>query len=88
MLAPWQGLAENVRHLLISQNILKLNYPTLNPVSDEMILDLNMLGHVMTHWVLSQLYKTLVVTKDKCLLQLKIKQSYNHLPKPHCFTTS
>jgi hypothetical protein len=52
MLSPWQGVGENIYYLLIILNILKLNYPTLNPISDEMIYDINMLRPVMKHWIL------------------------------------
>jgi hypothetical protein len=54
MLAPWQGLGENVCNLLISQNILKLNYPSLNPVSNEVVSDLYVFRPTMKHWILRE----------------------------------
>ena len=42
-----QGFGQNVCNLLICGNILELDCSLLDPVLDEVIYDLNMLGSVM-----------------------------------------
>ena len=54
MLAPWQGLGENICYLVICRYILQLNCPSLNPVTNEVVHDLNMLRLVMKHWILRE----------------------------------
>jgi hypothetical protein len=73
MLSPWQGLGENFFHLLINRNIMKLNHPTLNPVSNEMILDLNVLRPIMKHWILREFDTTMIITVNECRRQLLTK---------------
>jgi hypothetical protein len=62
MLAPWQGLGENICNLIICRNVLQLNCPSLNPVTDEVVPDLNRLRPVMKHWILREFYATLIIT--------------------------
>jgi hypothetical protein len=42
-----KGFGQNVYNMLICGNILKLECSLLDPISDEVIPDLNMLGPVM-----------------------------------------
>jgi hypothetical protein len=65
MLAPWQGLGENICNLIICRNVLKLNDPSLNPISDEVVSDLDMLRPVMKHWILREFYATLIITMNQ-----------------------
>jgi hypothetical protein len=65
MFAPWQGLGENICNLIICRNVLKLNDPSLNPISDEVVSDLNMLRPVMKHWILREFYATLIITMNQ-----------------------
>jgi hypothetical protein len=62
MLAPWQGLGENICYLIIYRYILQLNYLSLNLVTNEVVPDLNMLRPVMKHWILIEFYATLIIT--------------------------
>ena len=62
MLAPWQGLGENICYLVIYRYILQPNCPSLNPVTNEVVPDLNMLRLVMKHWILREFYANLIIT--------------------------
>jgi hypothetical protein len=64
MLAPWQGLGENVYNLLISWNILKLNCPSMNPISNEVVSDLYGFQPVMKHWILREFDTTLIIAMN------------------------
>jgi hypothetical protein len=46
-----QRLSQHVCYLLVGRNILELYCSLLYHLSDIMVLDLDMLGLVMTHWV-------------------------------------
>ena len=73
MLAPWQGLGENVCNLLINANILKLNCPSINPISNEVVFDLYVFRPVMKHWILREFDATLIVAVNDCRPQLMTK---------------
>jgi hypothetical protein len=47
-----QGLGQNICNLLICGNILKLDCSLMDPVSNEVIPYLNMLGPIMEYWIL------------------------------------
>ena len=65
-----QRLGQHVRNLLICGNILKLHSSLLHHITDILVLDLYVLGLVMKHWILRQLYATLVVTINTSRIQL------------------
>ena len=68
-----QRLGQHICNLLICGNILKLHSSLLHHITDILVLDVDVLGLVMNHWILGQLYATLVVTKDTSRIQLEIK---------------
>jgi hypothetical protein len=68
-----QGFGQNICNLLICGNILKLDCSLLDPISDEVIYDLNMLGPVMEYWILREFDTTLIITVYHHRLQLLIK---------------
>jgi hypothetical protein len=47
-----QGFGQNICNLLIYGNILKLHNSLLDPIPDEVVFYLNMLGLVMEYWIL------------------------------------
>jgi hypothetical protein len=65
-----QGLGQNIYNLLIYGNILKLHYSLLDPIPDEVIFDLNMLGPVMEYWILREFDTTLIIAVYHHRLQL------------------
>jgi hypothetical protein len=68
-----QGLGQNICNLLIYGNILKLHCSFLDPIPDEVIYDLNMLGHVMEYWILKYFDTTLIIGVYHRKPQLLIK---------------
>jgi hypothetical protein len=58
---PFKGFGENVCNLLICGDILELDCSLLDPISDEVIFDLNMLGPVMEYWILIEFDTTLII---------------------------
>ena len=73
MLAPWERLRQNVCYLLIRRNVLEFYNSLLDPISDEVVFDTDMLGHLMKHRILCELNTALIVTMNHCRPQLKIK---------------
>ena len=73
MLAPWERLRQNVCYLLIRGNVLEFHNSLLDPISDEVILDVDMLGPLMKHRILRELNTALIVTMNHRRPQLKIK---------------
>ena len=73
MLAPWERLRQNVFYLLIRGNVLEPYNFLLDPISDEMILDADVLGPLMKHRILRELNAALIVTMNNRRPQLKIK---------------
>ena len=57
-----KSLRQNVRYLLSCGHILKLNCPSLNPITNEVISDLNMFRPVMENWILRESNATLIIT--------------------------
>jgi hypothetical protein len=68
-----QGFGQDIYNLLIYGNILKLDYSLLDPVSDEMIYDINMLGPVMEYWILREFDTTLIITIYHHRIQILVK---------------
>ena len=60
-LSFFKSLRQNVRYLLSCGHILKLNCPSLNPIMDEVISDLNMFRPVMENWILRESNATLII---------------------------
>ena len=73
MLAPWQGLGENICNLIICRNVLKLNDPSLNPISDEVVSDLYVLRPVMENWILKEFDTTRIIAVNDGRRQLLTK---------------
>jgi hypothetical protein len=82
-----QGFGQNIYNLLICGDILKLDHSLLNPISNEVIHDLNMLGSVMEYWILRAFDTTLITTIYHHRIQLLIKQSCKQFAKQNGFTT-
>ena len=57
----------------MSRKILHMNYLPLHHVSDIVILDFNVFQSVMKHWVLGELYTTLVITVNSSRIHLVIE---------------
>jgi hypothetical protein len=87
MFAPWQGLGENNCNLVICRYILQLNYPSLNPITNEVVPDLNMLRPIMKHWILREFYATLIITVNDDQWHLLTKQTNQYLTKPNGLAT-
>jgi hypothetical protein len=47
-----QGFGQNICNLVVCGNKMKLHYSLLDPISNEVVFDLNMLGPIMEYWIL------------------------------------
>ena len=65
-----QRLGQHIRDLLIYDSVLELHSSLLHHIMDILVFDLYLLGLVMKHWILRQLYATLVVTINTSLIHL------------------
>jgi hypothetical protein len=54
------GLVRTSSNLLICRKVLHQYFLPLHHVSDEMVLDLNVVQFVMKHWIIRELHTTLV----------------------------
>jgi hypothetical protein len=70
-LGKWFG--EDIYNLFMSRKILHMNCLPLHHVSDIVILDFNVFRSVMKHWVLGELYTTLVITVNSSRIHLVIE---------------
>ena len=61
MLPFWEGLGKDISCLVISRNILQLHHSSLNPVSDEVVPDLDVLRLIVKHRILRELDATLII---------------------------
>jgi len=68
-----QGLGQNIYNLLICGNILNIHCSLLDPIPDEVVSYLNMLGPIMKYYILRYFDTTLVIAVDHCRLKLLIK---------------
>jgi hypothetical protein len=50
-LRPGKRLSENVNNLLVCRNVLELHCSLLYHVTDVVVLDLDVLRHVMKNWI-------------------------------------
>jgi hypothetical protein len=57
-----KGLRENVGELIICTYIRKVNVTSIDVISDEMMMDLNVLRLVVLNRIMSNLDGTLIVT--------------------------
>jgi hypothetical protein len=87
MFAPWQGLGENICNLVVCRYILQLNCASLNPITNEVVPDLNVLRSVMKHWSLREFYATLIITVNDGRWHLQTKQTDQCLTKPNGVAT-
>ena len=55
---------EYIRQFLIGMNMVKINVPFSNMISNEMMTNFNMLGSRMLHGIMSNLNITFIVTKQ------------------------
>ena len=55
---------EYIRQLLVSTNMLKINVPFSNMISNEIMTNFNMLSSRMLHGIVSNINSTLIVTKQ------------------------
>jgi hypothetical protein len=72
----------------ICGNVLKLYYPLLYSIPDEVISDFNVLRSIMEDWILRQLDTALIVTVNYGGIQFSAKQVNKSFPEPNGFTTS
>ena len=59
---PSQRFGEDINNLIFSRLVQQLDVPLLYQLSDEMMVNFNMLGPCMEHRILCQLDRTLIVT--------------------------
>jgi hypothetical protein len=59
-----QRISQHICNLLICANILELHNSLLYHVMNVVVLDLNVIHFIVEHWVLYNIYATLVITKD------------------------
>jgi len=55
--------SEYIRYLLFGANMLKINVPFGNMISNEMMMHFNMLSSRMLHGIVSNIDSTFIVTK-------------------------
>ena len=55
------GLGKDINYLVISRNILLLHLSSLNLVSNEVVLDLDVLRPIMKHRILRELDAALII---------------------------
>ena len=61
---------EYIRQFLIGTNMLKINVPLSNMISNEMMTNFNMLSSRMLHGIMSNLNSTFIVTKQWNMFQM------------------
>ena len=76
MLPFREGLGKDISYLVISRYILQLYCSSLNPVSDEVVLDLDVLRPITKHKILRELDATLIITIDDRRSQSSTKQPH------------
>ena len=59
-----KGLCKDICGLLIRRDIIHLDFPRQDLLSDEMMMDFNMFGSCMKHKIFCNFNCRLVVTKD------------------------
>jgi hypothetical protein len=59
--------------MLICGNVLELDFSLLDPISYEVISDLNMLGPVMEYYILREFDTSLIITVYHRGIQILIK---------------
>ena len=76
MLPFREGLGKDISYLVINRNILQLYRSSLNPVSDEVVPDLDVLQQIVKHRILRKLDATLIITINDSRSQLSTKQTH------------
>ena len=76
MLHFQEGLGKDINNLVIRRYVLQLHRSSLNPVSDEVVLDLDVLQLIMKHRILKELNATLIIAIDDRRSQLSTKQPH------------
>jgi hypothetical protein len=74
--------------MFISRNILKLNCPSLHPISNEVVFDLYVFLLVMKYWILREFDTTLIIAVNNCRPQLMTKWAKQQLAKPNDLAAS
>ena len=88
MLPFREGLGKDINNLVISRNILQLHSASLNPISDEVVPDLDVLQPNVNHRILRELNATLIIAIDDSRSLRTTKQTHQLLVKPNGLTTS
>ena len=76
MLPFQEGLGKDINYLVISRYILQLYGSSLNPISDEVVPDLDVLRSIMKQGILKELNATLIIAIDDCRSQRSTKQPH------------
>ena len=88
MLPFREGLGKDISNLVISRYILQLHCSSLNPITDEVIPDLNVLWPIVKHWIIIELNATLIIAINDSRSKMSTKQPHQQLAKPNSLTTS
>lgn len=80
--APCQCLGQNISCLLY-RHALESDFTHLNTISNMMVLDLNVLGAVMKHWIVREIDVTLIIIVYDCGLQFLTEQPNKWLHQPY-----
>ena len=61
----WQSFGEDIGNLIVSINVLNVYCVVLLFLSDEVILNINVLGSFVEFWVVNQFDGTLIITEEE-----------------------
>ena len=61
----WQSFGEDIGNLIVSINVLNVYCVVLLFLSDEVILNINVLGSFVDFWVVNQFDGTLIITEEE-----------------------
>ena len=76
MLPFREGLGKDISYLVISRYIRLLHGSPLNPISDEVVPDLDVLRPIMKREILRELDATLIIAIDDPRSELSTKQPH------------
>ena len=85
---PWKRLGEDIRKLMFSRNVSKLNFSARYPLPDEVIPDVNMFSPPMEYRVSTKCYAPLIVFEDNCRLTLSVAYVLHELSQMYCLLHS
>ena len=87
MLPFREGLGKDIINLIISRYVLQLHRSSMNPITDEVVPDLNVLRPVVKHRILKELNATLIIAINDSQSKLSTKQPHQQLAEPNSLTT-